>query len=572
MEIQLRLAGAGTHVFTATALAREVDPNPADNTKTANIPVIGPTPLPADVAITAINGTLSGPTHLVGESGTLAINVTNLGPAAATGVSLTAYLSPQLRIDSVSTPCVITGQTVNCALGSMAAGATATPVLAVTAVVVGNASLNAAVGAAENIPGGNDNAGLTFSIYSTAATPFGPSGTTQLGAVAVSFANVSTPGVTTVSGIAPPDPILPPGLTIFNNLAFDVSTTAAIGGPIGIAFDVSGLTPTDPMTPQVLSTLRVLHGEAAVPGGPVAFVDRTAPTGPTITPSGQVVMPVFAGVSSLSPFIIARLSDRIVFSSNREGDFEIYSMNSDGSDARRLTDNPGADLFPAWSLDHSKIAFTSTRDGNAEIYTMNADGSSPVRLTVNSHVDGGPAWSPDGTRIAFTSARDGNLEIYSMNADGSALMRLTRSAGADTSPTWSPDGRRIAFTSTRNGNFEIYSMNADGTGVKRLTSSLAVEASPAWSPDGSRIAFSSNRGGLLNFDIWVMNAEGSSPGRLTTNAGVDGAPAWSRDGSRIAFTSNRYSLLNLDILTMNSDGTGQTRLTTGQSVDSSPHW
>ena len=98
---------------------------------------------------------------------------------------------------------------------------------------------------------------------------------------------------------------------------------------------------------------------------------------------------------------------------------------------------------------NGKIAFSSERDGNGEIYVMDADGSNPTNLTNNGATDGGPAWSPDGGKIAFTSERDGNYEIYVMDADGSNPTNLTNNSAWDSEPAWSPDGSKIAFESYR---------------------------------------------------------------------------------------------------------------------------
>src|SRR6185503_11130858 len=98
----------------------------------------------------------------------------------------------------------------------------------------------------------------------------------------------------------------------------------------------------------------------------------------------------------------------------------------------------------------SRLAFTSDRDGNLEIYSANADGSDVRRLTTSPGDDSDPSWSSSG-RIAFTSRRDGNSEIYSMNADGSDVRRLTNNAGSDELPAWSPNGLHIAFASNRDG-------------------------------------------------------------------------------------------------------------------------
>src|SRR5215468_8939072 len=97
----------------------------------------------------------------------------------------------------------------------------------------------------------------------------------------------------------------------------------------------------------------------------------------------------------LMPSLLAA-QERIAFSTDREGNFDIWSMKTDGSDAKRITNNPAADTDPAYSPDGARIAFVSARDGNSEIYVMNADGTDQKRLTNNTVTDAEPAWSPDG--------------------------------------------------------------------------------------------------------------------------------------------------------------------------------
>jgi hypothetical protein len=268
---------------------------------------------------------------------------------------------------------------------------------------------------------------------------------------------------------------------------------------------------------------------------------------------------------TVTPIIIAA---QIVFSSNRDGNSEIYKMAADGSGVMRLTNNGAADADPEWSPDKTKIAFTSTRDGNFEIYVMNANGGSATRLTTNSATDFFPAWSPDGSRIAFTSNRNGNFEVYVMNSNGTgAVTRLTTNCVADGAPAWSPDGSKLAFTSKRDGNYEIYVMNSNGSGLTRLTNNGAIDALPSWSPDGLSIAFNSTRDG--NLEIYTMAANGSVQMRRTTNSASDGEPSWGANG-KIAFSSTRNG--NLEIYTMNADGTLVTRLTNNSAWDLSPHW
>ena len=142
-----------------------------------------------------------------------------------------------------------------------------------------------------------------------------------------------------------------------------------------------------------------------------------------------------------------------------------------------VVEEPPDDPVPHYST----IAFSSDRDGNSEIYVMDADGTDQVNLTNHPAGDFYPAFSPDGTRIAFSSDRDGNSEIYVMDADGTNLTRLTTSAGQDVEPSWSSHGTRIAFSSDRDGDSEIYVMDADGTNLTQLTENLFFDCHPSWS-------------------------------------------------------------------------------------------
>jgi len=182
---------------------------------------------------------------------------------------------------------------------------------------------------------------------------------------------------------------------------------------------------------------------------------------------------------------------RIAFMSDRDWHWEIYVMDTDGSNPRNLTNNPGEDRNPSWSPDGKRIVFTSRREGHfiglhgitSEIYVMNADGGNEHRLTENRKNDRQPSWSPDGKRIAFHSDRKGDLEnteIYVMDADGGNEQRLTENRVDDGIPSWSPDSKRIAFYSIRDGNAEIYVMDADGRNPQNLTNNPHGDANPAW--------------------------------------------------------------------------------------------
>ena len=234
----------------------------------------------------------------------------------------------------------------------------------------------------------------------------------------------------------------------------------------------------------------------------------------------------------------------IAFHSSRDGNSEIYIMDTDGSNMTRLTNNSTADSDPNWSPDGSKIIFVATRDGNSEIYVMNVDGSSPVNLTNNEAEDISPSWSPDGTKIAFVSTRDSQQDIYVMDADGSNQTKLTDDAHLDDSPDWSPDDSQIVFASQRDGDYEIYKIQVDGSGEARLTNSPEDDLSPVWSPDGYTIAFTSLRDG--NAEIYTMWDDGTGTWSITYNTAADESPAWSPGSAKIVFVFDRTEIIIAD--------------------------
>ena len=262
----------------------------------------------------------------------------------------------------------------------------------------------------------------------------------------------------------------------------------------------------------------------------------------------------------------------IAYVSNETGNFEVFTVNIDGSNKQRLTDNWFGDWRPIWSADGSKIIFHSKRDGNWEVYSMNADGSDKLNLTNNLTDDSFPTWSPDGGRVAFHSNRSGNFDIYVMNADGSNPTPLTTNAANDFGPMWSPDGAKILFTREIGGSQEIFEMSADGSTEKQLTEAEGGSFAPMWSPDGSQIVFHSNR--QTNYEIYRMNADGSNVVRITNNDTDDYFPSWSPDGQWITYHTNVSSGENGDrnIVLISADGLREKMLTTDSGQERMPHW
>jgi len=262
---------------------------------------------------------------------------------------------------------------------------------------------------------------------------------------------------------------------------------------------------------------------------------------------------------------------RIAFTSNRDGNNEIYVMDADGSNQVNVSNNPSADGSPLWSPDRSSILFLSLRDDNSEIYVMDADGGNQMRLTNNQTSDVSPLWSPDGSRIVFRHTVDNSNcnEIYVMDADGGNQMRLTNNSSCDNNPSWSPDGGRIVFDCNRDSNSEIYVMDADGSNQVNVSNNPSADAFPLLSPDGSSILFVSNRDG--NNEIYVMDADGSNQVNVSNNPSADVGPLWSPDGSRIVFISRRNGNYD-EIYVMDADGSNQVNVSNNPSTNASPSW
>jgi len=335
-----------------------------------------------------------------------------------------------------------------------------------------------------------------------------------------------------------------------------------------VPVSTSGIKPVvTPATPSLPSpTTAPVQLTTAPTGAPVSSV-TPVPARKDAINSAPTSIPAPAASHTPTPTRSTNLS-KIAFTSFRDGNSEIYVMNSDGTSQIRLTTDPASDDNPAWSPDGTKIAFDSTRMRNTDIYVMNSDGTGRIRLTDNLSDDSSPAWSPDGTKIAFYSYRDGNGEVYVMNSDGTSQIRLTTDSASDDNPAWSPDGTKIAFMSQRHGNFDVFVMWADGAGETRLTDDPADDSFPAWSPDGTKIAFMSLRNG--NPEVYVMLADGAGETQLTDGPAANWHPSWSPDGKRIAFVTNRHG--NTEIYANNADGTGETRLTDDPAWVSAPSW
>ncbi|MBI5207223.1 MAG: PD40 domain-containing protein [Candidatus Firestonebacteria bacterium] len=265
---------------------------------------------------------------------------------------------------------------------------------------------------------------------------------------------------------------------------------------------------------------------------------------------------------------------KVVFSSRKkEGEikasnYEIYSINEDGTGIKRITYNEENDYRPVWSPDGVRIVYYSLYNNNYEIFTIYNNGTSPLNLTKNNAYDFEPAWSPEGTRISFTSDRDNNMEIYIMNEDGSSQTNISKNPARDFESNWEPSGNKIIFTSDRDGNLEIYMVDLLKGETINISQNPAFDHEPVFSPLGDKIVFTSNRD--KNEEIYIMNSDGTEQKNLTNNDSFDYNPAWSSDSQHIFFVSNRNK--RPKIFRMDKDGTHQVQITFDeQSYDIQPH-
>jgi TolB protein len=259
---------------------------------------------------------------------------------------------------------------------------------------------------------------------------------------------------------------------------------------------------------------------------------------------------------------------RIAFCNSATGSKELYLIDYDGENLRRVTSDKSLVLLPRWSPDGKEILYTTYRKGNPDLYRLDLTEGRSKPFSTHRGLNSAGTYSPDGKTVVATLSYEGAPNLYLLDRSGQVLRRLTSGRAADTSPCFSPDGKKIVFISDRPGWPQVYLMDADGTGVTRLSESGYCDA-PSWSPLGDKIAYSrgTNQG---RHDIVVHDLASGKAWQLTDNQANNENPSFSPDGRFIVFTSTRNRRRELFVISL--DGAVQKKLADIPGDSFTPAW
>jgi len=259
---------------------------------------------------------------------------------------------------------------------------------------------------------------------------------------------------------------------------------------------------------------------------------------------------------------------KIVFVNDNTGFKELYIVDYDGFNLRRLTKDNKINILPKWSLDGKQIIYTSYLYNNPDLFVLNLCKNKRNIISKYQGLNVTGSFSPDNKKILLTLSRGRQPNLYMINTSGEILRRMTETIYIDTSPSFAPNGQEIVFISDRPGYPQLYIMNIKGGNLRRLTTKGSCD-SPAWSPRGDKIAFTmrQTRG---NYDLYIYDLPTAKIVKLTNNQRNNENPTWSPDGRFLTFYSNRSGRGEIYIMAI--DGSGTRKLAEMPGTSYTPSW
>jgi Tol biopolymer transport system component len=283
---------------------------------------------------------------------------------------------------------------------------------------------------------------------------------------------------------------------------------------------------------------------------------------------------------------LAPVTGELIFMSDRDGDWDIYRLDTAGVLRNLTADSAAHEYFPSFTFDGEQISLFSTATGAITPARVRVDGTGfetqdlvHAMLTVlaEGETDWDPVWNPGGDRLAWARLLPGlppQVDLFVANADGTNRLQLTHDAALDGMHAWSPDGARLVYVSNAGGSFNnTYAVNLADGAITRLTAHDAHDYAPFWSQDGSRIlVIFSFEGALLEgvLDMRVMNADGSDLHPLGAGEVFTGDLTYAPDGQTVAYVSNESG--HWHIYLMDADGSHVRQITQGDSNNLYPAW